>query len=115
MSGGLVLCISRKDDYNDWGLPGGKLDPGETTEQALIREVREETGVIPITYEYIGTFPSGANDGFMVAVYHISKCRGIPKKQTDEGELAWHKPDTLLTKSRFRSFYQFLFPKLGLT
>ena len=31
--------------YDDWTLPKGKLDPGETFEQAALREVEEETGV----------------------------------------------------------------------
>jgi 8-oxo-dGTP diphosphatase len=30
--------------YEDWSLPKGKLDPGETLEQAALREVEEETG-----------------------------------------------------------------------
>ena len=33
---------------NMWGLPGGKLDPGETVSEALLREIQEELGgVIP--------------------------------------------------------------------
>ncbi|HEY5294521.1 MAG TPA: NUDIX hydrolase [Gaiellaceae bacterium] len=40
---GLVLLVHRAR-YGDWTLPKGKLEPGETWEQAALREVREETG-----------------------------------------------------------------------
>lgn len=42
---GLILGVSRKDNPNAWGLPGGKVDLGETDEQAAIRECKEETGL----------------------------------------------------------------------
>lgn len=38
-----VLVVHRPK-YDDWSLPKGKLDPGETFEQAAVREVEEETG-----------------------------------------------------------------------
>jgi len=41
----LVLGVSRKDDHTAWGMPGGKLDPGEDFTQAAIREMFEETGI----------------------------------------------------------------------
>jgi 8-oxo-dGTP diphosphatase len=41
---GTVLVVHRPR-YDDWSLPKGHLDPGETFEQAALREVLEETGV----------------------------------------------------------------------
>ena len=38
-----VLLIHRPK-YDDWTLPKGKLDPGESVEDAAVREVEEETG-----------------------------------------------------------------------
>jgi 8-oxo-dGTP diphosphatase len=45
---GRVLAARRTDPPETagrWELPGGKVDPGETHEQALVREIREELGV----------------------------------------------------------------------
>jgi 8-oxo-dGTP pyrophosphatase MutT (NUDIX family) len=43
---GEVLCVSRKDDFNDFGLPGGKIEKSDINpETAGIREVKEETGI----------------------------------------------------------------------
>jgi 8-oxo-dGTP diphosphatase len=41
--GSEVLLVHRPR-YDDWTFPKGKLDPGESDEQAAIREVEEETG-----------------------------------------------------------------------
>jgi 8-oxo-dGTP diphosphatase len=50
---GRVLLVHR-DRYDDWSLPKGKLEPGETWEQAALREVEEETGVRAELGAYLG-------------------------------------------------------------
>jgi ADP-ribose pyrophosphatase YjhB (NUDIX family) len=41
-----ILCVSRKDDPHAWGLPGGKVERGETPKAGAKRELREETGLV---------------------------------------------------------------------
>lgn len=41
---GDLLCGLRKDTWR-WNLPGGSMKPGETPEQAAVRELFEETGI----------------------------------------------------------------------
>jgi 8-oxo-dGTP diphosphatase len=44
---GLVLVANRRrDDSIDWTPPGGVIDPGESVTEGLVREVREETGLV---------------------------------------------------------------------
>jgi 8-oxo-dGTP diphosphatase len=40
------IAVVHRPRYDDWSFPKGKLDPGETFEEAALREVREETGLI---------------------------------------------------------------------
>jgi 8-oxo-dGTP pyrophosphatase MutT (NUDIX family) len=50
---GNILGVSRKDNLTHFGLIGGKVDEGETPEEALIRETFEETGLTVVDYEKI--------------------------------------------------------------
>jgi len=43
--GAAELVVVHRPRYDDWSLPKGKLDPGESWEDAAVREVREEIGL----------------------------------------------------------------------
>jgi 8-oxo-dGTP diphosphatase len=44
-AGGPELAVVHRPRYDDWSLPKGKLDRGESFEDAALREVEEETGL----------------------------------------------------------------------
>ena len=44
--GDIEVVLVHRPRYDDWTLPKGKLDPGESYESAALREVTEETGLI---------------------------------------------------------------------
>ena len=50
-----ILFLVRADN-GLWDLPGGAVDPGETPTQAIVREVREETGLVVEPTAVAGVF-----------------------------------------------------------
>lgn len=44
--GGWQVALVHRPKYDDWTFPKGKLEPGELAEQAALREVEEETGLV---------------------------------------------------------------------
>jgi len=45
-SGKIEVLLVHRPKYDDWTLPKGKLDEGETAQEAAVREVEEETGFL---------------------------------------------------------------------
>jgi 8-oxo-dGTP diphosphatase len=43
---GVEIVVVHRPRYDDWSFPKGKLDKGETYEDAAVREVAEETGLV---------------------------------------------------------------------
>ena len=69
-------------DISVWTSPGGRCDAGETLEQALRREVQEETGITDLRIrEYLGEAAGGkASDGVIFSVI-VQQNRKTGKKQ----------------------------------
>jgi len=82
---GKVLGVSRKTDPNDFGLPGGKVDEGETLYDAMVREVKEETGLTVLKAKPL--FFREDTD-FVAVVYLVEQYYG--EISTDEaGAVKW--------------------------
>jgi 8-oxo-dGTP pyrophosphatase MutT (NUDIX family) len=50
------ILLQEKSSGEGWSLPAGAIEPGETPEQAICREVREETGFLVEPRKIIGVF-----------------------------------------------------------
>ncbi|KOG21580.1 MULTISPECIES: (deoxy)nucleoside triphosphate pyrophosphohydrolase [Streptomyces] len=89
--GGRLLAARRSAPVElagRWELPGGKLEPGETGEEALVRELREELGVEVEPGERIpGEWP--LKPGYVLRVWTARLLSGTPRPLEDHDALRW--------------------------
>lgn len=97
----MIHRIKKADDVHQgkWNGLGGKFEPGETPEECVIREVREESGltIINPTLKGFLTFPLfSKNEDWYAFVFVATQFEGT-LIESNEGNLAWIDDDKLLS------------------
>jgi ADP-ribose pyrophosphatase YjhB (NUDIX family) len=89
------VLLSVRSDLRGFELPGGNPEPGESVQDCLRREVREETGLEVTLERHVGDY---VRTGFLPHVAHVYLCRVAggrlaPSRETPE--LRWFPLDAL--------------------
>ena len=96
---GRLLLIKRGHEPGKglWSIPGGRVEPGETDEQAVIREVREETGLVVQPGRLIGAVRRPAPAGAMLDIrdYAATVTGGTLAAGDDADDARWAGPAEL--------------------
>jgi 8-oxo-dGTP diphosphatase len=85
-----------------WGIPGGVVEVGETLEEAVVREVREETGCSCVPVKHLASLDSVRRDEdgrvhwhYILFEYLCRYVSGEPQAGDDATEARWVSLDDL--------------------
>ena len=113
---GRILLEKRESEpgRGKWTIPGGLVELGESAEQTVIREVREETNLEVEQPELIDVVNSVTTDEngkikyhFVIVDYFVKLEGGTLKAADDAAELRWVKFSEVLKYDLTRSFREF--------
>ena len=108
----------KKDDPNEgkWIGVGGKFEPGETPDECMLREVREETGLAPASYHFCGVihFVSDTWEDEDMYLYRaeVSGAQAEALPACSEGQLRWIPEGELMDLPMWEGDRLFLKPLL---
>jgi len=90
---GRLLLIRRGHDPGAglWSLPGGRVEPGETDAEALVREMREETGLVVQAGRLLGSVRRPYRDGDVIDIrdYVATVIGGTLNAGDDAADIRW--------------------------
>ena len=87
------LLIAKRQDHQFmagfWELPGGKVEPQESDQEAIIRELQEELGIVATSLSLHQTMVYQYTDRIIeLGIYNIDNYRNIPKGAEGQ-EISW--------------------------
>jgi 8-oxo-dGTP pyrophosphatase MutT (NUDIX family) len=93
-AGGLVVhdgrvLVVHRPKYDDWAFPKGKLEDGESWEEAALREVEEETGLRCELGEYVGSTHYPMREGMKEVRYYRMRADDEPRPRNEVDDLQW--------------------------
>ncbi|MCR5153974.1 MAG: 8-oxo-dGTP diphosphatase [Lachnospiraceae bacterium] len=100
--GGAYLMLLRNkkkqdENKNKWIGVGGKFEEGESPEECMLREVREETGLTPASWKFRGIVTFVSNEwGTEYMHLFTALCEEGEVKECNEGELHFIKKEDIL-------------------
>ena len=106
----LILQRSRKSKGNPgkWEFPGGKADPGERIDEALLREVTEETGLMIALERVVGYGQSELPGKTIVYVFFEARLEAGEVRLSDEHDaFAWVELAALVNSDLCPQFVEF--------
>lgn len=109
-----IIAVHRHPEIRHgdmWGLPSGMMEKNETPEQAIIREIKEETGLIVKKVKHLKTYKVRYSEYDFL--YHLFKLKLDEYKELRLNTLEHHKvewlyPKDLLDKKLIPGFHIFL-------